>query len=104
MELGQLIKKSITKKKVFLITNNAENEAGRLKVVCSLFSIYFDSPELGKGRLVGLFRRHTRKTIKKSLATGMVQKSCTALFPLWSLRKNDLPKMKNNTKRKCRKH
>ena len=32
MELGQLIKKSITKKKnVFLITNNAENEAGRLK-------------------------------------------------------------------------
>ena len=31
MELGQLIKKSITKKTVFLITNNAENEAGRLK-------------------------------------------------------------------------
>ena len=31
MEIGQLKKKSITKKNVFLITNNAENEAGRLK-------------------------------------------------------------------------
>ena len=24
------------------------------------------------------------KTIKKSMATGIAQKSCTALFPLWS--------------------
>ena len=28
------------------------------------------------------------------MTTGIVQKSCTALFPLWSLRKNDIPKMK----------
>ena len=28
-----------------------------------------------------------RITIKKSMATGIAQKSCTALFPFWSLRK-----------------
>ena len=28
------------------------------------------------------------------MTTEIVQKSCTALFSLWSLRKNDIPKMK----------
>ena len=28
------------------------------------------------------------------MATGMTQKSCAALFPLWSLRKNDISKNK----------
>ena len=46
-----------------------------------------------------------RKTIKKSMATGIAQKIRAAIFPLWSLRKNDVSKMKKkNTKRKCRKH
>ena len=30
--------------------------------------------------------------IKKSKVTGITQKSHTALFPLWSLRKNDISK------------
>ena len=30
------------------------------------------------------------------MAAGIAQKSCTALFPLWSLGKNDIPKMKKN--------
>ena len=34
------------------------------------------------------------KNNKKSMATGIAQKRCTALFPLWSLRKNDVSKMK----------
>ena len=29
------------------------------------------------------------------MATGIAQKNCTALFPLWSLRKNDISKIKN---------
>lgn len=47
-----------------------------------------------------------RKTIEKSMATGIAHKSYTALFSLWSLRKNDVSKMKKkkNTKRKRRKH
>ena len=44
------------------------------------------------------------KTIKKSMATGITPKSCTALFPLWSLRKNDISKMKKYIKRKHREH
>ena len=28
------------------------------------------------------------------MATGIEQKSCTALFPLWFLKKNDISKMK----------
>ena len=28
--------------------------------------------------------------------TGIAQKSCATLFPLWSLRKNDISKNKNN--------
>ena len=28
------------------------------------------------------------------MATGIAQKSCTALFPLWSLRKTNISKMK----------
>ena len=35
-----------------------------------------------------------RKAIKKSKAKRIAQKSSTALFPLWSLRENDIPKMK----------
>ena len=31
---------------------------------------------------------------KKSMTTGIAQKRCTALFPLWSLRKNDIRKSK----------
>ena len=38
--------------------------------------------------------REFQKTIKKSMATGTAQKSCTALFPLWSLGKSDIPTMK----------
>ena len=35
------------------------------------------------------------------MAAGIAQKSCTALFPLWSLSKNDIPKMKKKkTKQK----
>ena len=46
-----------------------------------------------------------RKSIKKSMATGITQKSCTALFPLLSIRKNDISKMKiKNTRREGRKH
>ena len=46
-----------------------------------------------------------RKTIKKTMTTGIAQKSCIALFPLCSLRKNDIGKSKKkNTKRKGRKH
>ena len=46
-----------------------------------------------------------RKTIKKTMTTGIAQKSCIALFPLCSLRKNDIWKSKKkNTKRKGRKH
>ena len=48
------------------------------------------------------------KKNKKSIAKGIVQKSFTALFPLWCLRKNDIPKMQKKkqqkTKRKFRKH
>ena len=44
------------------------------------------------------------KTIKKSMATGITPKCCTALFPLWSLRKNDISKMKKYIKRKHREH
>ena len=33
------------------------------------------------------------------MATGIAQTSCTALFPLWSLRKNDISKMKRKTLR-----
>ena len=36
------------------------------------------------------------KTVKKSMVTGIAQKSCTALFPL--LRKNDISKMKKKYK------
>ena len=36
--------------------------------------------------------KELQKPIKKSVATGIAQKSCTALFPLWSLRKNDISK------------
>ena len=32
------------------------------------------------------------------MATGIAQKSCTALFPMWSLRKNYISKMKKNNK------
>ena len=46
-----------------------------------------------------------RKTIKKTMTTGIAQKSCIALFQLCSLRKNDIWKSKKkNTKRKGRKH
>ena len=39
------------------------------------------------------------------MAIGIAQKSCTALFPLWSLKKNDISKMKKkDIKRKYRKH
>ena len=38
------------------------------------------------------------KTVKKSMVTGIAQKSCTALFPLRSLRKNDISKMKKKYK------
>ena len=31
------------------------------------------------------------------MATGIAQKSCTALFPMWSLRKNYISKMKKKT-------
>ena len=53
------------------------------------------------GRQVGLFRCHTNiqkiyLQLKKSMATGITQKSCTALLPLWSLRKNDISKIKKN--------
>ena len=38
------------------------------------------------------------------MAAGIAQKSCTALFPLWSLGKNDIPKMKKKkTKKKTKK-
>ena len=33
------------------------------------------------------------------MAAGIAQKSCTALFPLWSLGKNDIPKMKKKKKK-----
>ena len=32
------------------------------------------------------------------MATGIGQRSCTTLFPLWPLRKNNISKMKNKTK------
>ena len=55
-------------------------------------------PNQEVGSQEGLFCRHTniqkkdiynivielQKTNKKSMATGITQKSCTALFPLWS--------------------
>ena len=42
---------------------------------------------------------------KKSMVTGIAQKSYTTLFPLWYLRKNDILKMKNvYIERKHRKH
>ena len=34
------------------------------------------------------------------MATGIAQKSCTALFPLWSLRKNDISKNKKSLYKK----
>ena len=40
-----------------------------------------------------------RKTIQNSMVRGIAQKSCTALFPLWSLRKNDISKMKRKIQR-----
>ena len=49
--------------------------------------------------------KELRKTIKKSMATGIVQKGCTVLFPMWSLRKNDISKIKNlYVKRKHKKY
>ena len=32
------------------------------------------------------------------MATGIAQRSCTDLFPLWSHKKNDIPKMKKQKK------
>ena len=40
-----------------------------------------------------------RKTIKKTMTTGIAQKSCIALFPLCSLRKNDKWKSKKKIQR-----
>ena len=37
------------------------------------------------------------------MAAGIAQKSCTALFPLWSLGKNDIPKIKKKQKKKKQK-
>ena len=34
------------------------------------------------------------------MATGIAQKICTALFPLWSLRKDDILKSKTKKKKK----
>ena len=49
--------------------------------------------------------KELRKTIKTSMAIGIAQKTSTALFPLWSLRKNDILKNKKvDIKRKHRKH
>ena len=33
------------------------------------------------------------------MTTGIAQKSCTTLFPFWSLRKNDISKMKKKIQR-----
>ena len=43
--------------------------------------------------------KELRKTIKKSMATVIAEKTCIALFPLWSLRKNDISKNENYTSR-----
>ena len=48
-----------------------------------------------KKKIIYIIVKELRKTIKKSMVTGITQKSCTALFLLWSLRKNDILK---NTK------
>ena len=49
--------------------------------------------------------KELQKTIKKSMTIGIAQKSCTALFPSWSLRKNNILKNKKvYIKRKHRKH
>ena len=40
-----------------------------------------------------------RKTIKKTMTTGIAQKSCIALFQLCSLRKNDIWKSKKKIQR-----
>ena len=37
------------------------------------------------------------------MTTGIAQKSCTALFPLWSLRKNDITKKKKIYKEETKK-
>ena len=43
------------------------------------------------------------KTMKKNMARGIAQKICTALFPLWSLRKNDIAKTKKTYNEKMQK-
>ena len=47
--------------------------------------------------------KELRKTIKKSMATGIAQKNCTTLFPLWSLRKNGILKNKKYIKEETQK-
>ena len=42
----------------------------------------------------------SQKAIKKSMTTGIAQKSCTALFPLRFLRKNDIKKKKKKIQRR----
>ena len=43
--------------------------------------------------------KELRKTMKKSMAIGISQESCTALFPLCSFRKNDISKIKKYIQR-----
>ena len=46
-------------------------------------------------KIVYTIVKELRRTIKKSMTTGIAQKSCTALFPLWSLRKMIYQNVKN---------
>ena len=45
-------------------------------------------------KIISNFVIELPKGIKKSMAIGTAQKICTSLFQLWSLRKNDISKMK----------
>ena len=55
-------------------------------------------------KIIYIIVKELQKTIKKSVATGIAQKNCTASFPLWSLRKNDISKNKKYIKGGDRKH
>ena len=55
--------------------------------------VYFVVIEINKKNIYNIIIE-LWKTIKKSMVTVIAQKSYAAWFPLWSLRKNDISKMK----------
>lgn len=89
----------------------AERDIGNQVVLCpSLWDLYlrnmFSIRQVGRftsslykyTKTLFVIVTNLREIIKKFMATGIAQRSCTDLFPLWSHKKNDIPKMKKQKK------